>query len=166
MADRTGPLAHEKGRTKTRREPPIPAYNARMPTLRRILKYTPAVVLGLLVLAWVLTQGGWMQFSSPKCVIALQHGSVTGYWQESDKVSVFWDFRNKWWLNDTPKLGHLRSASPLGAAGHWFPILLLATLILPLAIGPFIAFRFRLWHLLAYTALVALELAYYLRWQE
>jgi hypothetical protein len=26
--------------------------------------------------------------------------------------------------------------------------------------------RFRLWHYLAYTALVAVELAYYLRWQE
>jgi len=27
-------------------------------------------------------------------------------------------------------------------------------------------FRFRLWHYLAYTALIAVELAYYLRWQE
>jgi hypothetical protein len=40
------------------------------------------------------------------------------------------------------------------------------TALAPLAIGPFLAFRFRLWHYLAYTALVAVELAYYLRWQE
>ena len=43
------------------------------------------------------------------------------------------------------------------------PFLLLMSLVLPLAIGPFIAFRFRLWHYLAYTATVAVELAYYLR---
>jgi hypothetical protein len=28
------------------------------------------------------------------------------------------------------------------------------------------SFRFRLWHCLAYTALLAVELAYYLPWQE
>ena len=46
------------------------------------------------------------------------------------------------------------------------PIVLLITLVAPLAVGPFLSFRFRLWHYLAYTALVALELAYYLRWQD
>ena len=52
-----------------------------MPTASRILKYTPAAVIALLVVAWVFTQGGWMQFVSRKFVVALQHGSVTGYWQ-------------------------------------------------------------------------------------
>jgi hypothetical protein len=36
---------------------------------------------------------------------------------------------------------------------------------IPLAIGPFLAFRFRLWHYLVYTTLAGLELAYYLRQQ-
>jgi len=36
--------------------------------------------------------------------------------------------------------------------------------LFPLAIGPFVSYR--LWHYLAYTALAAVELAYYLRWQE
>jgi hypothetical protein len=46
------------------------------------------------------------------------------------------------------------------------PLISLMTAILPLALGNFTGFRFRLWHYLAYTALVAVELAYYLRWQE
>jgi hypothetical protein len=138
---------------------------ARMSTVRRILKYTPAVVLGLLVVAWVVTQGGWIEFVSGKFVMALQHGSITGYWQESDRMYVFGDFRTEWWFNDGPRLGHLRTADALGSTGSWFPIPLLCTLILPLAIGPFLSFRLRLWHYFAYTALLAIELAYYLRWQ-
>jgi hypothetical protein len=46
------------------------------------------------------------------------------------------------------------------------PFACVGTALLPLAIGPFLSFRFRIWHYLAYTALVAVELAYYLRWQE
>jgi hypothetical protein len=138
---------------------------AQMHTIHRILKYTPAVVLGTLVVAWVLTQGGWMEFVSGKFVIALQHGSITGYWQESDRVFFFGDFRQEWWFDNAPKLGHLRSADPLGSTGSWFPIPLLATLILPLAIGPFISFRFRLWHYFAFLTIVAVELAFYLWWQ-
>ena len=135
-------------------------------TIGRILKYSPTAVLGLLILAWVFTQGGWMELTTGKCVIALQHGSVTGYWQKSDGMRFFWTSRREWWLKDFPHLGRLRAATPFGASGHWFPIPLLGTLILPLAVGPVLAFRFRLWHYLAYTALFALELAYYLRWQE
>jgi hypothetical protein len=138
---------------------------ARMRIALRILKYTPAVVLGLLVVAWIFTQGGWMQFCSGKFVIALQHGSITGYWQESDRVSFLWDFRQESWFADGPQFGQLRSADPLGATGSWFPIPLLGTLILPLAIGPFIRFRFRLWHYFAFLTILAVELAYYLRWQ-
>ena len=137
----------------------------RMPAVRRILKYAPAVVMGLLAVAWFLTQGGWLEFCSGKFVIALQHGSITGYWQESDRIIFFRDFRKEWWLDDAPKLGRIRTADGLSATGYWFPIPLLCTIILPFAIGPFISFRFRLWHYFAYTALVAVELTYYLRWQ-
>jgi hypothetical protein len=136
-----------------------------MQTIRRILKYTLAVVLGLLVVAWILTHGGWIEFVSGKFVIALQHGSITGYWQESDRVFFLWDFRPEWWFNDGLQLGQLRTADPLGSTGSWFPLPLLGTLLLPFAIGPFISFRFHLWHYFAYTALLALELAFYLRWQ-
>ena len=133
-----------------------------MTTLCRILKFTPAAVLGLLVVAWLLTQGGWMHFCSGKCVIDLQHGSITGYWQESDGIRFFWAFREEWWFRDGLDLGRIKAADPFGATGYWFPIPLLCTFILPLTAGPFISFRFRLWHYLAYTALIAVELAYYL----
>jgi hypothetical protein len=136
-----------------------------MPIVRRILKYTPAAGMGLLVVAWVFTQGGWMQFVSKKFVVALQHGSITGYWEESDRTTFFWEFRKERWFRGGPKLGQLRTADPLGSTGSWFPIPLLCTIILPFAVGPFISFRFRLWHYFAYTAIVAIELAYYLRWQ-
>jgi len=136
-----------------------------MAVLRRILKFTPAVLLGLLVVAWLMTQGGWMQFTSGKFVIALQHGSVTGYWQESDGVNFFWSSRKEWWFKNGLALGRIRTATPFSSTGYWFPIPLLCTLILPLAVGPLVSFRFRLWHFLAYTALLAMELAFYLRWQ-
>jgi hypothetical protein len=134
-----------------------------MAATSRILKYSPAAVIALLVMAWVFTQGGWMEFVSRKFVVALQHGSVTGYWQESDRNIFFWEFRMERWFRNAPKLGQLKAADGLGSTGNWFPIPLLCTLILPFAIGPFISFRFRLWHFFAYTALVAIELAYYLR---
>jgi hypothetical protein len=140
---------------------------ARMLTIRRILKYTPAVVLGMLVVAWGMSQGGWIHFVSGKFVIGLQHGSINGYWQESDRVYFFGDFRQEWWFDNAPHLGNLTiaDARSYSSTGSSFPIPLLATIILPFVIGPFISFRFRLWHYFAYTALVAIELAYYLRWQ-
>gem|GEM_PF-2911905 len=46
------------------------------------------------------------------------------------------------------------------------PYACLLAAILPIAVGACTGFRFCLWHYLAYTAIVALELAYCLRWQE
>jgi predicted DNA repair protein MutK len=57
----------------------------------------------------------------------------------------------------------------LNFGGSWavvVPFALLITALFPLAIGPFLSFRFRLWHYLAYTSMIAVELAYYLRRQE
>lgn len=39
---------------------------------------------------------------------------------------------------------------------------MILTAILPIALGSFHSFRFRLWHYFAYTTLVAAELAYYI----
>jgi hypothetical protein len=64
-------------------------------------------------------------------------------------------------------LGYLRFSargSSLGSAWRAnLPFLLLLTLLLPPAVGPFTHFRFPLWSYFAYTALLAAELAYYLR---
>jgi hypothetical protein len=43
------------------------------------------------------------------------------------------------------------------------PIVFAITLLLPFAVAPFTRFRFPLWSYFAWTALVAAELAYYLR---
>jgi len=55
------------------------------------------------------------------------------------------------------------SLSCLLEGGDWMPLFRLLIAVLPVGFKPF--FRFRLWHYLAYTALVAVELAYYSRWQ-
>ena len=83
-----------------------------MTIFRRILKYTPAGLLGWATIEWIL------------------HSIV---------VSPNFDIR--------------------------FELAILISLLLPLAIGSFTGFRFRLWHYLAYTALVAVELAYYFQWR-
>jgi hypothetical protein len=116
-----------------------------MPTLRRILKYAPAVVMGLLVVVWVVSLGLapriWVPIQRWGSAIALEEGSLAFYYLVVLDSSYMYE----------------RALIPL----PW-----VMTPMLPLAIGPFISFRFRLWHYLAFTTLVAVELAYYLRWQE
>ena len=77
------------------------------------------------------------------------------------------------WRNNPadPEFGDLTSLSARlhfshNSPGHWsieVPIIMLITALIPLVYGLFSGFRFRLWQFLAFTALVALELAYFLR---
>ena len=142
-----------------------------MPTLRRILKYTPAVVMGPLMVAWIASL---LVFAS--CGIAM-YGDGEYPCQTYACIE-----------RGTPTLGYTYNVRPSWINCAWRPnfeilrrfefdmvprwievhiaILPLTPAILTLAIGPSISFCFRLWHYLAYTALVAIELAYYLRWQE
>lgn len=49
-----------------------------------------------------------------------------------------------------------------GSNWHFeIPFSIPLTALLPFTVGAFTSFRFRLWHYLAYTALIAAELAYY-----
>ena len=148
-----------------------------MPTLRRILKYTPAAVLGLLVVAWVVSLFGKLTLlvgdlrplaagaNGGSLVIAT--GNQTG-WLYVPRQSPL-EFRLHRTAVEHPA-GRI-CYNPHPCAGFHnlrleVPIACLLGVILPFAIGPFLSFRFRLWHYLAYTAVVAVELAYYLRWQE
>jgi hypothetical protein len=154
------------------------AYNARMATLRRILKYTPAVVLGLLVVAWALSLFGRLVLyggNLPPIALGVKDGNlVLGTGMLAAHLPVprqrWFSYRSRPTLCDRPGGSFLYNPHPCGRAiqNLWLevPITWLLTLQLPLAIGPFVSFRFRLWQYLAYTALVAVELAYYLRWQE
>jgi hypothetical protein len=148
-----------------------------MPTLRRILKYAPTVVMWLLVVAWVTSLVGTysLAFKLPSgklmYTVGGSEGSLGGAFD-----SARWQERGWYWhrrsepLNTQSLLGrftaHRLYKQTFG--NYWYvglpfsaPIKALA----PLAIGPFISFRFRVWQYLAYTALVAVQLAYYLRWQ-
>lgn len=146
-----------------------------MPTLRRILKYVPAVVLGLLVVAWVASiyVDYWLDIPAINVghyVLGVESGSLYFGFNDHPFPLGFYTQRDEFFT--TVGFGRFACAldrHPDGSIYRWWfdcPIACAATALLPLAIGPFVSFRFRLWHYLAYTALVAVELAYYLRWQE
>lgn len=145
-----------------------------MSTLRRILKYTPAVTLALLVVAWAFSYLGLyvLRFSSLRyghsVAVAGHQGTLIVQLNDSntDRRGVDWN-----WMHNpgfSPGRFSWGEFQLLGYSTFQAeaPFACLLVVMLPLAVGPFISFRFRLWHYLAYTALVAVELAYYLRWQE
>ena len=148
-----------------------------MPTLRRIPKYTPVVVMALLVVAWSATSLAMyavsfgLPLSKRQYAIIGNRGSLAVNFQYGGRKLRLW-----WYARDRPltfrhMAGEFHSDGFLddGAKAYWqieLPFIFFVTAALPLAIGPFRSFRFRLWHYLAYTALVAVEFAYYLRWQE
>jgi hypothetical protein len=149
---------------------------AGMPTLRRILKYAPAVVMGLLVLAWAASLPRVAGYSYARPADAfdwrISPGTVSLAWfslQGKRQPSYGYHRYHGWERLDIRKAAgrfEAKSRSNPEYIHFHLPIPLILSLVLPLAVGPFISFRFRLWHYLAYTALVAVELAYYLRWQE
>jgi hypothetical protein len=152
-----------------------------MVTFRRILKYTSTVVLGLLMLAWVVSlskEYGGLAVCRSRCAhVVIARGTISIGIDNASRTSAEWI-----WAKQQVRGDYRVAAGRLNLIcehDHWhakdrgfwgwtmnLPLMLLSTSILPFAIGPFISFRFRLWHYLAYTALVAVELAYYLRWQE
>ena len=137
-----------------------------MATLRRILKYTPAVVLGLLVVVWVASCVTYAGVDFPA---RISIGWVVGNFIVSREVTRDTSTPSSYFgISEIPGLraGSFSYAyDEFGTLMLMLPIFWLITIALPLAIGPFLSFRFRLWHYFAYTALIALELAYYLRLQ-
>jgi hypothetical protein len=146
-----------------------------MPTLRRILKYTPAVVMGLLVVTWMATAAisgcrVWVTNATCLLMFGMDDGSVW-YSIESSSYDEQFYWETGWHYAPFNFPDGLLGIFRFSSDGETFmfasvPFLVLATALLPFASGSFIHFRFRLWHYLAYTALVAVELAYFLRWQE
>ena len=151
-----------------------------MPTLRRILKYTPAVLLGLLAVAWVTSCFAMFGFSFDvshrdrrgnqyqQLQIAFRGGSAyVGQLASKRQLPLFFVEPRTAASTLEDALGKLAYEDRPPLFRHALvPIAILLAGLLPLAIGPFISFRFRLRHYLAFTALVAIELAYYLRWQD
>jgi len=148
-----------------------------MASLRRILKYTPAVVLGLLVVVWAVSL--IVRFGSVKRLFGYQFGWAVGYGTISGGIQAIdptfpegWVYYPSLPLTSIGQVaGILQVYTSLPNDSGWcysanIPIPMLVTVIAPLAIGPLLSFRFRLWHYLAYTVLVAVEFAYYLQWQD
>jgi hypothetical protein len=141
--------------------------------IRRILKFTPVVVLVLLVVAWVVSWFAFWGFGTNygpyRSISAVASTVQTVYYRPGDanEPAGLEVQRNRGRWTQKTFTGHLDCSVewPLFLS-IYAPYPLIISAVLPLAIGPFISFRFRLWHHLAYTALIAVELAYYLQWQE
>jgi hypothetical protein len=143
------------------------------------LKYVPAVLCGLLVVAWPVSwfvaAGVSYRFGNGQVNLEIW-GSHLDYVynrtkQPQTRLSAEW---TKPLLDRRYLLGHLTHvATPphnqfVGGRvyfrrGIFLPLPLLITVLLPLSIAPFTRFRFPLWSYFAWTALLAAELAYYLR---
>lgn len=128
-----------------------------------ILKYVPAVLCGLLVVAWVVswfvTVGvGWDHH--PENFVGVRYGSIQ-IWRTTPV---------DWPLPVSTMQDRIRDN-----LGQWcwnwepdkiicnIPVLFAVTSLLPAAVAPFTRFRFPLWSYFVYTAVLAVELAYYLR---
>jgi hypothetical protein len=148
-----------------------------MPTLRRILKYMPAAVMGLLVVAWVVSVASSyaLSFSVPFSEWQYAAGGHEGallinYQRRVPSMRFYW-YEQETRGSPATSLGQFNAHGFVSkdSRAYWqveVPFLALITAVLPFAVGSFTAFRFRLCHYLAYTVLAAVELAYYLRWQE
>jgi hypothetical protein len=152
-----------------------------MVTIQRILKCSPSL---LLVVAWVAglygrlsatynqpTGPSWT-FESTSGNLGITHlsaESMLGGFPMGPKDGVEW-LRFK---KEPPGFRYAGTFKTRRHAvctgGHvtavQVPVPVVATACLPLALGALLSFRFRLWHYLAFTALLAVEFAYYLRWQ-
>src|SRR5262245_17248052 len=126
-----------------------------------ILKYLPAVLCGLLVVAWIAGFFWVFALQSPlmgggTIKAGLYGGHILG-WHQSD-FTVPRSFAIQYWQG--PKrlshwLGVFRFQWDSTTQMIYCPIPFLLTLLLPLAIGPFNRFRFPLWSYFAFTALIA-----------
>ena len=134
----------------------------------------PALLLGLMVLVWIV---GWFGAATHRLTWGkydvflgcggggftfgcVQTGKIGGFTSGS---SARW-YRNYDWHRVFGRIHFdTRRWQEIGYLHIQSPSLCLMTLVLPLAVGPLTAFRFRLWHYLAYTTVVSLQLAYFLR---
>jgi len=140
-----------------------------MPTLRRILKYTPSVVLGLLVVVCLVGQLVSVGAQLPWTNGAGRPGVVyckTG----RGSIEIGWSALARGvGVNLVLRVGHvgkLRVAQTELFSFVTLPLPLLVLLMLPFGVRHFVSLRVRWWHYLAYVSLVVVELAYYLWWNE
>jgi hypothetical protein len=155
--------------------------------MRRVLaslKYVPAVLCGMLVVAWVASIWGHARiiwpYSSSQAIdagVLRIHASVIEFRYDPQGFHELVPAERRpithsGWSMSQPSIVEI-----LGSAGYekqtvWedeysihlrIPLPALLSCVLPLACGCLTRFRFPLWSYFAWTALLAAELAYYLR---
>jgi len=143
---------------------------------KHFLKCLSIAVVAFLIAAWIANLFGqfglgtrWgkidqhFTFRSGSLCIA-QYGNFM-------KQGIFWSTYPRLDPEDTPGVGDLSSLSARlrfrnrgwDNCGIEVPIFLLITAMIPVVLGSFSGFRFRLWQFFAFTAILAVELAYFLR---
>jgi hypothetical protein len=145
-------------------------YDAGMRRALAILKYVPAVLCGLLVVAWVVsaTMRVGLAYPWPSPFGSLDEllwGQEIGFCEGALFIRIVSesDMRFSLFAYRWPPPGDPGSYGLPPYFACNVPIAFLLTLIFPLAIGSFTQFRFPLWSYFAWTALLAGELAYYVR---
>jgi hypothetical protein len=152
-----------------------------------VLKCLPAALCGLLVVAWVVSLfvevAVEYQFGSGRWSVYPVDGDLNLHVVQSvgDHANLYgntigWSVRTLGRVDRFHFVGHFIGGydklyfqepdSYEDDVSHLYcslPIPLLLTVLLPLASGCLSRFRFPLWSYFAWTALVAAELAYYLR---
>jgi hypothetical protein len=141
-----------------------------MPRAVAILKYAPALMCGLLVVAWFVSVtfpiGCRYRMADEMFVTVILHCGTVAFWYDSHSIfgpSTSTGFReNKGDFHWAGWLGAMEVhwAAPSSQSRFSIPLPLAMSVTLPLAGMPFL--RFPLWSYFAWTALVAGELAYYL----
>jgi hypothetical protein len=138
-----------------------------------ILKWFPAAICGLLVVAWVVSLAIHCSAQFPlypgEHGVAIQfvYGTAKLTYQKSQLDTDVWFGWVEQPFHSPSPLGELNYGLAYDGSTHAFytgtlcvPLLLAISCFLPLA--AVLSFRFPLWSYFAWTALIALELAYYL----
>jgi hypothetical protein len=143
-----------------------------------VLKYVPAALCVLLLQAWVVVaieantsqmligRGvGISLFGQDLSVTVISNGETEFGWSgQSDSRGWTWTTIVGEPEQRIPKVFHraqfLKRPYEIEAC---YPIPFMLSLIAPIVCGAFLAFRLPLWSYFAWTALIAVELAYYLR---
>jgi hypothetical protein len=143
--------------------------------LSRTLKYAPVALIFLLLVAWVLNFFGQfgigLRSGKHDYHVVFRSGSFSASQHPHQMVQgLFWQRYPNLPADIAAEVGSLNSLSARlsirtkpGQLGVGVPIVLIITLLLPFAIGAFTGFRFQLWQFFAFTAIVAVELVYFVR---
>lgn len=147
--------------------------------MRRVfpcLQYFPALVCGLLVAAWGVS--GWWNPEAAWSLPTRSHPERALYaFLQPSTVQLLYSrsfVRFYDWIPTEPDRSKLLGFYQMhlvhdGDDGSFvqvslcLPIPMLLTVLLPIAVGALIRFRFPLWSYFAWTTLVAAEVAFYLR---